>query len=47
MTFSYCIYFVDNFILFHSGEGNFLDSDLLFIKDLRLLFVQLESHGYV
>ena len=36
--------FVGNFVPFHSNIENFLNSDLLFIEDSRLLFVQSESH---
>lgn len=39
-----CILFVGNFVPIHPGLGNFLDLNLLFIEDSRLLITQPKSH---
>lgn len=37
---------VGNFVSFYSGKESFLDSNLFFMKDWRLLFTQSDCHKY-
>ena len=36
---------IDNFVYFHCDIKIFIDSELLLIKYLRLLFIQLDCHS--